>query len=111
MKKFLMTLAMAAAMVAAVSCACNNGSDKAACDKTECADCADCDGCTKAADDCCDAAGTCDEACDKACDKSCDKKCEKAEGCDKKCEKHGDKQCCEKKAGCDSTCVDCKKAE
>ena len=112
-----MILAMAAAMVAAVSCACNNGADKAGCDKTECADCADCGGCTKAADDCCDAEGACDQSCDKSCEKSCDD-CDKAEGCDKKCDKHGDKECgkkCdkhgEKKACCDSTKVDCKKAE
>lgn len=73
MKKIFMSLAVAAAMFAAVSCACNNNSEKA----QECAatECADCEGCDKAADAC----------------------CEKAEGCDKAC--------------CDSTNVDCKKAE
>ena len=84
MKKLLMTLAMAAAMVAAVSCACNNGSEKAdGCAGTECADCA---------------------ACDKECDKDCEKHGDKQ--CDKKCDKHGEKKAC-----CDSTKVDCKKAE
>ena len=95
MKKVFMSLAVAAAMFAAVSCACNNNSEKAQeCAGTECADCA---GCDKAADACCDKAG-----------------CEKEEGCDKQCDKECDKQCdkqCEKKACCDSTKVDCKKAE
>ena len=67
MKKIIMSLALVAAMVVAVSCACNNNSGKAQeCAATECADCA---------------------GCDKACDKQCDKAC------------------------CDSTNVDCKKAE
>ncbi len=95
MKKVFMSLAVAAAMFAAVSCACNNNSEKAQeCAGTECADCA---GCDKAADACCDKAG-----------------CEKEEGCDKQCDKQCDKECdkhCEKKACCDSTKVDCKKAE
>lgn len=86
-----MSLAVAAAMFAAVSCACNNNSEKAQeCAGTECADCA---GCDKAEDACCDKAG-----------------CENEEGCDKQCDKECDKQC-EKKACCDSTKVDCKKAE
>lgn len=105
MKKLLMTLAMAAAMVAAVSCACNNGSEKAdGCAGTECADCA---GCDKEADAVCDT-GACDTECDKACDKACDKECDKdcEKQCDKKCDKHGEKKAC-----CDSTKVDCKKAE
>lgn len=97
MKKLLMTLAMAAAMVAAVSCACNNGSEKAdGCAGTECADCA---GCDKEADAVCDT-GACDKECDKDCEKHGDKQC------DKKCDKHGEKKAC-----CDSTKVDCKKAE
>ena len=92
MKKLLMTLAMAAAMVAAVSCACNNGSEKAdGCAGTECADCA---GCDKEADAVCDT-GACDAECDKACDKACEKECHKDKACHK----------------CDSTNVDCKKAE
>lgn len=95
MKKVFMSLAVAAAMFAAVSCACNNNSEKAQeCAGTECADCA---GCDKAEDACCDKAG-----------------CEKEEGCDKQCDKQCDKECdkhCEKKACCDSTKVDCKKAE
>lgn len=92
-----MTLAMAAAMVAAVSCACNNGSEKAdGCAGTECADCA---GCDKEADAVCDT-GACDKECDKDCEKHGDKQC------DKKCDKHGEKKAC-----CDSTKVDCKKAE
>ena len=97
MKKLLMTLAMAAAMVAAVSCACNNGSEKAdGCAGTECADCA---GCDKEADAVCDT-GACDKECDKDCEKHGDKQC------DKKCDKHGEKKAC-----CDTTKVDCKKAE
>lgn len=88
---------MAAAMVAAVSCACNNGSEKAdGCAGTECADCA---GCDKEADAVCDT-GACDKECDKDCEKHGDKQC------DKKCDKHGEKKAC-----CDSTKVDCKKAE
>ena len=103
MKKVFMSLAVAAAMFAAVSCACNNNSEKAQeCAGTECADCA---GCDKAEEACCDKAGA--EGCEKEC-------CKKAEGCDKECDKECDKQCdkqCEKKACCDSTKVDCKKAE
>lgn len=99
MKKVFMSLAVAAAMFAAVSCACNNNSEKAQeCAGTECADCA---GCDKAEEACCDKAGA--EGCEKEC-------CKKAEGCDKECDKQCDKQC-EKKACCDSTKVDCKKAE
>lgn len=98
MKKVFMSLAVAAAMFAAVSCACNNNSEKAQeCAGTECADCA---GCDKAEDACCDKAG-CEK--EEGCEKEC---CKKAEGCDKECDKQ-----CEKKACCDSTKVDCKKAE
>ena len=105
MKNVFMSLAVVAAMFAAASCACNNNHQKAVdCAATECSDCADCAGCDKAAQTC---EASCDTACDKACDKHCDKNCEKQ--CDKACDKecHKDKAC--KK--CDSTSVDCKKAE
>ena len=121
MKNVFMSLAVVAAMFAAASCACNNNQKAEEC--TDCTECADCAGCDKAAQTCeasCDAA--CDKACDKACEgceKACDKACEK--NCDKHCEKACDKQCdkaCEKECHkdkackqCDSTCVDCKKAE
>lgn len=39
--------------------------------------------------------------------------CTECEGCEKECEKACEKECCDsaKCAQCDSTCVDCKKAE
>lgn len=89
MKKIIMSLALVAAMVVAVSCACNNNSGKAQeCAATECSDCAGCDKACDKAEPCCDKEGCQqDQCCDKACDKQCDKAC------------------------CDSTNVDCKKAE
>lgn len=43
----------------------------------------------------------------------CCGECEKAEECTKECSGECEKQCCDstKCAGCDSTCVDCNKAE
>ena len=112
MKKVFMSMAVVAAMFAAASCACNNNTEKAGeCAATECADCTECDkACEASCDAACDTA--CVKECDKACDKACDQKCDKA--CDKECHKDKDcnKECGEHKcAKCDSTKVDCKKAE
>ena len=69
-----MSLAVAAAMFAAVSCACNNKSEKAQeCAGTECADCA---GCDKAEEACCDKAGA--EGCEKECCKKAEAQAEEA---------------------------------
>ena len=77
MKKIFMSMAVVAAMFAAVSCACNNNKAAEECAATECTECTECEGC------------------EKECEKACEKECFDSAKC----------------AQCDSTCVDCNKAE
>ena len=67
MKKVFMSLAIVAAMAAAVACSCNNEKKAEACEETqECCDSTKCAGCdsTKCAENaCCDSTATCDTVC------------------------------------------------
>ena len=62
MKKVFMSLAIVAAMAAAVACSCNNEKKADTCceEAKECCDSTKCAGCEKA---CCDSTATCDTVC------------------------------------------------
>jgi len=108
MKKILMSLAIAGAMLALASCSCCNNCKKAAEEPAAVEACTECDD-KECCEQKCDAV-KCAECCDKKAE-CCDKKAEccekKAECCEKKAE--CEKKCCN---GCDSTAVkECCKTE